>query len=109
MSDDDKAPHQPGQESGQVLRFRQRTSENPPSGAAAEKPALDLRKFEGSGEPDDYKHRMIVNVVALLFIAALVGGGLWIATTMAQMRKNQDCVLSGRRGCSPVEFSRDRW
>jgi hypothetical protein len=25
------------------------------------------------------------------------------------MRKNQDCVLSGRRGCTPVEVTKDRW
>jgi hypothetical protein len=25
------------------------------------------------------------------------------------MRKNQDCVLSGRRGCTPVEVQHDRW
>jgi hypothetical protein len=28
---------------------------------------------------------------------------------MAAMRKIQDCVLSGRRGCTPVEVSKDRW
>ena len=28
---------------------------------------------------------------------------------MATMRKNQDCVLSGRRGCTPVEVTKDRW
>jgi len=30
----------------------------------------------------------------------LVGIGVWIATTMAEIRKNQDCVLSGRRDCA---------
>jgi hypothetical protein len=29
---------------------------------------------------------------------------------MARMRKDQDCVLSGRRGCTPVDVERkDRW
>jgi len=28
---------------------------------------------------------------------------------MARMRKDQDCVLSGRRGCTPVEVIKDRW
>jgi hypothetical protein len=31
------------------------------------------------------------------------------ADTMAAMRKNQDCVLSGRRGCAPIEVTKDRW
>jgi hypothetical protein len=38
-----------------------------------------------------------------------MGAGLWIANTMASMRKNQDCVLSGRSGCTPVEYSHERW
>jgi hypothetical protein len=52
---------------------------------------------------------MIVNLAAVVVIALLIGAGLWIANTMAAMRKNQDCVLSGRRGCTPVEFKHDRW
>ncbi len=72
-------------------------------------PVEDLTKYQQSDVPDDYRHRMIVNVVAFLFVAALIGAGLWLADTMAAMRKNQDCVLSGRRGCTQVEFNKDRW
>jgi hypothetical protein len=72
-------------------------------------PVENLAKYEGGDEPDDYRHRMVVNAVALVFVIALIGGGLWLADTMAKMRKNQDCVLSGRRGCTPVEVSKDRW
>ncbi len=46
---------------------------------------------------------MIVNAAAFLFLAALIGGGLWLVDTMAKMQKDQNCVLSGRRGCTPVE------
>ena len=28
--------------------------------------------------------------------------GIWIADVMAHMRKDQDCVLIGRPGCTPV-------
>jgi hypothetical protein len=52
---------------------------------------------------------MIVNVAAFAVVAALIGAGLWLADTMATMRKNQDCVLSGRRGCTPVEVTKERW
>lgn len=69
----------------------------------------DLAKFEQDAETDDYRHRMIVNAAAFLFVIALIGAGLWLADTMAQMRKNQDCVLSGRRGCTPVEVTKQRW
>ena len=34
---------------------------------------------------------------------ALIVVGLWIADVMAQMRKNRDCVLTGRLGCTQVE------
>jgi len=101
MSDDRSA-----EDEHRVLRFRQRTSANPPDGDAT--PELDLRKYESGDEPDDYRSRMIVNVVALCFLAALIGGGLWIANTMAQMRKSQDCVLSGRRNCAPIDTTIER-
>lgn len=66
-------------------------------------PVADLTGFEGSTETDDYRHRMIVNAAAFLFLAALIGGGLWLVDTMAQMQKGQDCVLAGHRGCTPVD------
>jgi len=76
---------------------------------AAPPPVEDLAKYEHGADPDDYRHRMIVNVAACLFVVALMGAGLWLADTMARIRKNQDCVLSGRRGCAPVEVTKDRW
>jgi hypothetical protein len=76
--------------------------------AATPPPVADLSKFEASAETDDYRHRMIVNVAAFLFLAALVGGGLWLVDTMAKMQKDQNCVLSGRRGCTPVEVTNTR-
>ncbi len=46
---------------------------------------------------------MIMNGLALLVTVFLVVAGVWIADVMAKMRKDQDCVLSGRRGCTPVD------
>lgn len=76
--------------------------------AAAPPPIADLSRFEGGAENDDYRHRMIVNAAAFLFLAALVAAGLWLVTTMAAMQRDQDCVLSGRRGCTPVEVGQSR-
>jgi hypothetical protein len=45
-------------------------------------------------------------MAAFAFVLVLIAIGLWLAETMAQMRRNQDCVLSGRRGCTPVEVHR---
>ncbi len=63
----------------------------------------DLKKFERVDERDDYRERMITNAIAAGFLIFLIVAGVWIANTMAAMRKNQDCVLSGRRGCTPVD------
>ena len=76
---------------------------------SAPPPVDDLSKFERGEDADDYRHRMIVNLIAFVFVVALIGAGLWLADTMAKMRRNQDCVLSGRRGCTPVEVTKDRW
>jgi len=89
-----------------VVNFRTRMAERR---FPATPPVEDLTKFERGEEPDDYRHRMIVNIAAFLAIAALIGIGIWLADAMATMRKNQDCVLSGRRGCSPVEVTKERW
>lgn len=92
-----------------VIRFRRgRPGARLPRGGPA--PVEDLAKYQrGREAPDDYRHRMIVNAVAFLFVVVLIGGALWLADTMADMRRNQDCVLSGRRGCTPVEVTKDRW
>lgn len=63
----------------------------------------DLDQYARSSEPDDFRHRMIVNALAFFFVLALVIAGIWLADTITTMRKNQDCVLSGKRGCSPIE------
>lgn len=62
----------------------------------------DLSKYAHSETPDDYRHRMAVNAVVFAFVVVLAVIGYWLADTMATMRKNQDCVLTGRRGCTPV-------
>jgi hypothetical protein len=89
-----------------VVSFRGgKARTRPPPGASVE----DLAKYERTAGSDDYRHRMIVNVAALFFVIALIGAGLWLADTMAKLRKNQDCMLSGRRGCVPLEVTKDRW
>jgi hypothetical protein len=75
------------------------------SNATPPAPSGDLDRFAQSGEPDDFRHRMTVNAVAFLFVVALVVAGVWLAITLANMRKTQDCVISGKRGCGPVETS----
>lgn len=69
----------------------------------------DLAKYERVGDADDYPRRMIINVVAFGFIVMLTVAGVWLAETMALLRKNQDCVFSGRRNCIDIGVeARDR-
>ena len=82
-----------------VLKFRRGSPFTRPTPPA---PANDLDKYERRpDEPDDYRHRMMMNGAAALFVVLLIVAGVWIADTLALMRKNQDCVLSGRRSCIP--------
>jgi hypothetical protein len=67
-------------------------------------PIGDLDRYpEETDETDDYRHRMMTNIAGVAIAVALIVSGIWIANTMASMRKNQDCVLSGRRGCTPID------
>lgn len=93
--------HPSPSEKGRVLSWRPRGGASGPP--RANPPVEDLAKYERSDESDDYRHRMITNAIALAFVIMLVIAGVWIANKMAEMRTNQDCVLSGRRACTPVD------
>jgi hypothetical protein len=62
-------------------------------------------KFEGAEREESYRHRMMVNLAALAFTAVLSIVGVWLVSQIADMRKNQDCVLSGRRNCTPIDVN----
>ncbi len=86
-----------------VVKFRPRTYT--PSSAVQQsgKLAPDLSRYaKGHESPDDYRHRMIANVAAIAFTAALTGAGIWLALTLADLRNAQDCVLMGRRDCAHI-------
>ena len=87
------------EEKGRVLPFRQRKRTRP-APKRKEEAVGGLAKFAARNDPDDYRQRMINNGLAFVACLVLVGIGVWIATTMAEIRKNQDCVLSGRRDCA---------
>jgi hypothetical protein len=93
----------PNEPEGRVLPFRQRGAQFARH-APPHSPVADLGKYERrADEPDDYRHRMIMNGVGLAVTIVLIAIGLWIADVMAQMRKNQDCVLTGRPSCTPIQ------
>ena len=90
---------------GRILRFRPRAPIRPPppsESADVQSPVADLAKYMHHDEPDDYRHRMTMNVLAFALLVVLVGCGVWIVDAIAQLRKNQDCALTGRRNCAAV-------
>ena len=98
-------------EEHQVLKFRPRTLAHPPGrrapGHAAEPDTgpepNDLSRYERDrSEPDDFRQRMLANIAAFAFTVALTAIGIWLAMSIADMRKTQDCVLMGRRDCARI-------
>jgi hypothetical protein len=61
----------------------------------------DLEEVE---EVVDYRQRMVMNFIALAVVAFLVGAGVWLADTIADMQRDQDCIMQGRANCAPLEL-----
>jgi hypothetical protein len=40
-------------------------------------------KYERPESIDDYRHRMVVNAIALVFVTLLIFAGLWLVNMMA--------------------------
>ena len=94
----------PKDDPARILPFQRRGK---PRARVPHSPELDtpvegVEQYGSTGEPDNYRQRMINNGLGLLACIVLVVIGVWIANTMAEMRRKQDCVLSGRRDCTPI-------
>jgi hypothetical protein len=98
------------EEEQRVLKFRPRTLAHPPGRRGDQPPGEDprqepndLARYERDrNEPDDFRHRMLANVAAFAFTVALTAIGIWLAMSIADLRKTQDCVLMGRRDCARI-------
>jgi hypothetical protein len=58
---------------------------------------------KGKRPPEDEGNRGIENAVMLAFFAVVVGAGIWLLATMADVRKVQDCAGQGRRNCGTID------
>jgi hypothetical protein len=98
-------------EPAQVLKFQLRRraaapSPRRPAGAARDadpETVDDLARYEEEDAHIDYRQRMIMNMIAVAVVTLLVGAGVWIADTIANMEKIQDCAMQGRQNCAPIE------
>ncbi len=94
---------------GQVLKFEPRRPYKPTVASTAaqaiDDELDDFARFEQEhDEPIDYRHRMIMNLIAVVILALLVGLGVWIADTIADLQREQDCLMQGRSNCAPIEI-----
>jgi len=64
--------------------------------------------MEGEGAapepPEEEGNRAVENAVMLGFLVVLVGAGIWLLGTMADLRKVQECAAQGRRNCATIEI-----
>jgi hypothetical protein len=97
-------PPSPDEETGRVVSLRprlglRRRASLPTAGG----PIEDIGKYERGGREDDYRHRMLMNVLGFLTCAVLIAAGVWIANAIAELRSHQDCVFSGRHDCAHID------
>ena len=96
------------QEMGRILRFEPRRGAKrphpsfpPPFGQS---PVEDIDKYaRAPDDTEDYRHRMRINAAAIVVVGLLIWCGYWLFDTLAEMRKTQDCILSGRTNCARIE------
>ena len=75
-----------------VIRFRSRTGASHRSqrrkapigySGSEDSPVADLSKYECPESEDDYRHRMVVNAIALVFVSLLSLAGFWLVNVIA--------------------------
>jgi hypothetical protein len=94
---------------GQILKFEPRPPDTRSFVAATPQPVDDdlddFARFEQEHDgPINYRHRMIMNLIALAILIALVALGVWIAHTISDLQREQDCLMQGRSNCAPIEI-----
>jgi hypothetical protein len=105
-------------ETGRILRFEPRRKPQQPSAqpgasptsrpwlspaSSGPSPVEGLEKYSREREDgDDYRNRMRANIAAILLVGILIWCGYWLFNTLAELRKVQDCILTGRTNCAPI-------
>lgn len=89
-------------ETGRVILFRPRQATlRQLDPAQSPKRATGFREPPSAREDDD-RHRRFIHLLGLAFCLVLAIAGVWLANEFTRMKRIQDCVLSGRTGCIPL-------
>ena len=99
--------------SGQILQFQLRRRipaplPRPIVTTGDTDPPDDLAQYEQEDLHINYRHRMLMNVMAVMIVTVLIGAGVWIADVIEDMQKAQDCVMQGRQNCAPIALPMKR-
>lgn len=43
------------------------------------------------------------NAIVAVFLLLLIAGGVWLANSLAESKRAQECMESGRRNCRIIE------
>lgn len=54
---------------------------------------------------DDDPRRSLINLAGLVFVILLVVGCVWLARALSEHAKLEDCLMSGRTNCAPIDTS----
>jgi hypothetical protein len=71
--------------------------------AFKEKQAQARRAAMPKPDPDEERRRSRTNVAALILAAVLVGVGWFLVHQLGQSAHMQDCLMSGRTNCAPID------
>lgn len=53
-------------------------------------------------DEEDESDRRTNNIVIGIFVAAVIGIGIWLVDALLEQRRLDDCAAQGRRNCAPV-------
>ena len=54
---------------------------------------------------DDHRRRRLVHALGLAYCLILAVAGVWLANEFTEMKRMQDCALSGRSRCVPINVA----
>jgi hypothetical protein len=52
--------------------------------------------------PETKRERRNANLILLAIFVVIVGSGLWLGNALLDARRADECMVSGRRNCTPV-------
>jgi hypothetical protein len=65
-----------------------------------------MRGHDNDNDDGDDQRRILVNFAGLVFVVLLLVGSIWVAKLLSQHAKLEDCLMSGRTNCAPINVQR---